>query len=285
MKTIIYSIIAIFIFSIIATSFTNQENKNKNILIQTTDINASSVLLTQSANIISNRLKDFSSEKFELIVMSEKNQIQIILSGIWDLEATENLLIQKGSLAFYETYNAESLAKLLNGDNHLFSLLNSSANNSDVKIGCTSHTEIGKVNDYLETLDLNQQCKFAWNQHYINSDVCLYALKLNNEKGALLKGTDVESMNYNQDKVSKTPYIEIRFNKSAFELWSDATKRNINNAIAIVLDDAVISAPIVQSVINNGNCQITGDFTRDQTKYIAAIGNNGELPINFILVK
>lgn len=49
-------------------------------------------------------------------------------------------------------------------------------------------------------------------------------------------------------------------------------------------NDAVISAPIVKSEINGGNCQITGDFTPDEARCIAAIGNNGELPLLFEIV-
>ena len=286
MKTILYALIAILIFGTIATRFANKASLENGILIQSVEKNISSVSLSQSAKIISDRLKDYSSEKFDITINPEKNQIQVIFTEKWDLKTAENLLVKKGTFAFYETYDHKSLSELLNGDTHLFSLLRGSdPNNSAAKIGCTSIADVDKVNGYLNSLGLNQKCKFSWGQVSDNSEICLYALKSDVEKGVLLTGTDVESMKFNQDAASKDYYIEIRFNKSAAELWHDATKRNINHAIAIVLDENVICAPIVRSEINNGICQIAGDYTENQVRYFAAIGNNGVLPVSFKVVK
>jgi preprotein translocase subunit SecD len=207
-----------------------------------------------------------------------------VLTDNRDIKSAENLLIHKGALAFYETYNRKSLSELLQSDNHLFSLLKVD-NDSVAKIGCIAATEVEKINDYLNTLVPGKKCKFAWSEHLNNSDVCLYALKTFGNKGALVTGTDIESVKYNQDKASKSNEIEIDLKKSSVELWADATKRNLNNAIAIVLDNEVIAAPIVRSEIDGGHCMITGDYTPTEAKYIAALGNNGELPVSFKIVK
>lgn len=286
MKTIVYSIIAILIFSAVAAGYTNKAETDKCILIQSVDRNIASVQLTQSAEIISNRLKDFSSEKFDVTIIPEKKQIQVIMAEPRDLKAVENLLVQKGAFAFYETYDRKSLTELLQGDNHLFSLMNDGdANNSDVTIGCITTTGVEQVNDYTKSLGLNQKCKFAWSQGLDSSKVCLYALRLYNEKGALLTGTDIESMRYIQDQESKTYNVEILFNKDVIKTWSDATRRNINRSIALVLDNEVIYAPRVNEAIDKGACIISGDLTEDQVRFIAALGNNGELPANFEIVK
>lgn len=286
MKTIVYSIIAILIFSAVAAGYTNKAETDKCILIQSVDRNIASVQLTQSAEIISNRLKDFSSEKFDVTVIPEKKQIQVIMAEPRDLKAVENLLVQKGAFAFYETYDRKSLTELLQGDKHLFSLINDGdANNSDVTIGCITNTGVEQVNDYTKSLGLNQKCKFAWSQGLDSSKVCLYALRLYNEKGALLTGTDIESMRYIQDQESKTYNVEILFNKDVIKTWSDATRRNINRSIALVLDNEVIYAPRVNEAIDKGACIISGDLTEDQVRFIAALGNNGELPANFEIVK
>ena len=84
---------------------------------------------------------------------------------------------------------------------------------------------------------------------------------------------------------NKKDYLGIKFKKSAIGLWADITKRNINNCIAIVLDESVIAAPKVMSEIPSGNCQISGDFTQSQLEYIVALCSNGELTVNFIVVK
>jgi preprotein translocase subunit SecD len=286
MKTIIYSIIAIFIFGFIATGYNYRANTSNTILIQTTDKNVSSVLLSQSADIISKRLRDINSGKFTISLIPEKNQIKVVLTNTWDLKAAESLLIQKGSFAFYETFNHESLVELLKGDNRLFSMLNSSSTNHiSGQAGCTAITEVEKVNNYVTKLGINLLCKFAWDPYQDDADVCLYALRLNAEKGALLSGSDIESVKCAQDKASVLSYIEIKFKESSFSIWSDATRRNINQVIAIVVDDVVVSAPLVREAIDGGSCQITGNFTQEQARYMAALLNNGELPVSFKIIK
>jgi len=286
MKTILYILIAVLLFGTIATRYSNKPITKTSISIQAIDSNISSFSLSQSAKIISNRLHDFSTEKFNITINPGKNQIQVILTGKWDLKSVENLLIQKGKLEFYETYDHQGLTEYLKGDNHLLSLLTvEEEKNSPAKIGCISFDKVDKVNDYLKSLQPDQKCKFSWGQNSESSEQCLYALKLINGKSALLTGTDVESIKFNKDAASKTYYLDIKFKESAVELWSDATKRNLNNAIAIVLDNKVIYAPIVRTLINNGLCQITGDYTENQVRYLVAIGNNGELPVYFKLVK
>ncbi|HNW97744.1 MAG TPA: hypothetical protein PKK00_04945 [Bacteroidales bacterium] len=286
MKTILYSLVAIFIFGIIAMGFTNKANTNNIILIQVADSNVSSSALSQSAKIISNRLKDFSSEKFDIAILPAKRQIQVTFTNNWDLKFVNDLITKKGTLAFYETYNRKSLSELLNDNGHLFSMFkNSAVNDSVADIGCCSVKESEKINDYINILNLDQKCKFVWSKNFDGSPICLYAIKLDSEKNALMSTTDIDSANYMQDKESRSNEIEVNFKKSSVDLWANATKHNIGNAIAIVLDNNVITAPIVRSEIDCGHCMISGNFSQDEAKYIASIINNGELPVTFKRVK
>lgn len=286
MRAILYLFIAIFVFGILEPSFTNKAIAQNSILIQSTDSKASSILLTQSAQIISARLKDFSPEKFDIKVIPEKNQILVSFMSNQDLKTVEKLLTHIGSLAFYETYDRAGLTDLLNGDKLLFSLFSNNLDNqADVKIGCTTVTEVEKVNNYLKTLKQVKKCIFAWDEHFEDSNVCLYALKTDSKKGALIVGKDIESVQHNQDKVSKVNSIAIKLKKSAIGVWADATKRNLNHAIAIVLDNNVLATPTVRSVITGGHIEITGNYTQNQAKYIAALGKNGELPLHFKIAK
>ena len=286
MKTIIYFLIAVFAFGIIASFFSNQASAETRILIQSADNNISSAALSQSAKIINARLKDFSSEKFELKVIPGKKQIQVVLSDGWNLKTVEGLLTQQGSLSFYATYNRESFSELLKGDNHLLSLLKADGpDHSKAVIGCATSPEVEQVNEYLKTVSLSQKCKFAWSASSGDANVCLYALRLEGEKGALLTGSDVESAKSGQDKASGIFELGIEFKKSAVQLWADATRHNINNAIAIVLDSKVIYAPVLRDAIEGGKCSITGDFNKTEVQYLAALCNNGELPVSFKIVK
>ena len=66
--------------------------------------------------------------------------------------------------------------------------------------------------------------------------------------------------------------------------FSEITERNIGKALPILLDDVVISAPIVQTKIT-GDSQITGDFTVDVAKELAIQINAGALPVPVTIVE
>ena len=61
-------------------------------------------------------------------------------------------------------------------------------------------------------------------------------------------------------------------------LFRSLTKQNIGRAVAIVLDDAVYSAPRVNGEIAGGNSQITGNFSIEDTKDLANTLNSGKMP-------
>jgi preprotein translocase subunit SecD len=280
MKTIYYSLLAFLLFTLFTFGCSNKENPSYTILIQSSDKNIPSVSLTQAAEIVSKRLKDFSAKKFDVSVLHEKNQIRVILTDEWDYPAVENLIVHKGTIEFWETFNYNGLVELLNGDDHLFTLLTKSEiTNENAKIGCTTASEAGTVTKYLNTLGLSQKCHFAWTQDFDKNNVCLYALKKGSESGPIITGNDIESAKYNKDR------IQIKLKNNAVDLFADATKRNLNNAIALVLDDNVISAPKVMSPIESGEIEISGKFTQTQVSYIASLLNNGVLPVGFVIVK
>jgi preprotein translocase subunit SecD len=231
-------------------------------------------------------LKALSSETFNVKVIPQKKQIEVSVGDNWDLKVVENLLTQKGKLEFYATYNHQRLSELLGGGNHLFLLLNAlDAPKTNTKIGYTSIANRDKVNEYLKTIGLKDKCRFAWDQTPENGEICLYALQIESPKGALFTGSDIEIAKFNQDKNPKYNSIEMNFKQTAIATWADFTKRNIDNAIAIVLDDNVIYSPVVRSVIDRGSCQFTGGFTDAEIKYMAIVINNGELPVSFTVVK
>jgi SecD/SecF fusion protein len=284
MKTTLYLLIGIFIFGIVASGFAHKTNPKYSILIEPVDNNISPAVLARSAEIISERLKTYSTDKFDINVIPEHNRIQVIFGTDSNLKVAEKLLLQKGTLEFYETYNLQEFSELTNSNNALFSLL-SSNNNSPVVIGCTSVSDFNKVNGWLNSPESDKRVKFAWGRIHENNEICLYALKTDSTRGVLLSGSDVDTIHIFHEQNSNIPGLTIRFKQSAAAFWSEATKRDMGHAIAIVLDGNVIFAPIVKSEITDGICQITGDFTEDQVRYIAAIAGCGELPVGFKIVQ
>jgi preprotein translocase subunit SecD len=285
MKSILKSLIAIFILGIIATGFTPKPNNSKQFIIQSTDNSISMADLSLSAGIITNRLKSFSSEKFEVSTIAGKNQIKVILGKNWDINLAENLITQKGVLEFYETCNYKEVTELLKGDSIPASLFgNNVPAESSAQIGCTSSEGVAQADKFMNALGLDQKCKFAWSSVFEDPEVCLYALKLNNGEGVICKGDDIESFVSGNETGSKENYISFSFKKQAVQLWAEITKRNSGKAIAMVLDGKVIFAPAVMDEITSGKCTLTGGFTAVQMNYIAAICANGELPVSFKVV-
>jgi len=284
MKTKIYSVTAILLIAIMLLSSINKVKASTSISIRSNDKNISSAALSQSATIISNRLKDYSSEKFELTVMPEKNVIKVTFSDKWDVEVAAKLLTQKGETGFYTLYNRTKLSELSIDTQHLLSLLkNDVKSTTDPSIGSCTASETIKVNNYLQSLKKNQQCRFVWGQPSKEVDMSLYALQMEKDNIPLLSGKDIESMKSGMD--GKINFVELSFKKPVIELWATITRQNINHSIAIVMDDTVLCAPLVRAAIKNGKAAITGSFSEAETKLIATLGNNGELPTTFYVVK
>ncbi|MEM4714426.1 MAG: protein translocase subunit SecD [Candidatus Nanoarchaeia archaeon] len=78
--------------------------------------------------------------------------------------------------------------------------------------------------------------------------------------------------------------ISIEFNAKGAKLFADITKRNLHKPVAIFLDEELISAPVVQAVINDGKAVITGKFTRESARQLAVQLNAGALPVPVKLI-
>jgi preprotein translocase subunit SecD len=74
------------------------------------------------------------------------------------------------------------------------------------------------------------------------------------------------------------PAVSFRFNPSGGRKFGDYTANNIGSPFAIVLDNAVISAPVIQSHISGGSGIITGSFTVEESTNLAVLLRAGALP-------
>ena len=106
----------------------------------------------------------------------------------------------------------------------------------------------------------------------------LYALKVTEPSGrAPLEGDVITSAKDDFDQMGH-PSVSMQMNSDGARRWSQITKQNIGKAVAIVLDDAVYSAPRILTQIDGGNSQITGNFTIEATKDLANTLNSGKMP-------
>ncbi len=95
----------------------------------------------------------------------------------------------------------------------------------------------------------------------------------------IIKGSEIESATSSRDR------IKIRLKPAAAGVFAEATKRNMNNLIAIVLDGKILAAPRVRSEIPSGEIEVSGRYTRAEAGYISAMLGNGMLPATFSIVK
>lgn len=106
----------------------------------------------------------------------------------------------------------------------------------------------------------------------------LYALKITEPSGrAPLEGDVITNAKDDFDQMGH-PSVSMQMNSDGARRWSQITKQNIGKAVAIVLDDAVYSAPRILTQIDGGNSQITGNFTIEDTKDLANTLNSGKMP-------
>ncbi len=75
------------------------------------------------------------------------------------------------------------------------------------------------------------------------------------------------------------PVVAFTFDSVGAKKFADATSKNVGRPFAIVLDDKVISAPVIRSPILGGSGIITGGFTVKSANDLAILLNAGALPV------
>ncbi len=95
----------------------------------------------------------------------------------------------------------------------------------------------------------------------------------------ILTGKDLTSASAALDQ-SQGPIVNLQFNAEGTKLFAAATKQYIGQVISIYLDNSLIEAPKVDSVIPNGQAMISGGFSSlTQAQQTADLLNSGALPI------
>jgi len=101
----------------------------------------------------------------------------------------------------------------------------------------------------------------------------------------LLTGKYLKDAQARMQTDSNTAEVAIEFNKEGAELFAKATTANVGKPLVIVLDQKVISAPIVREPILNGQARITGDFTAKDAQNLAVLLRSGALPVSFNIME
>lgn len=99
-----------------------------------------------------------------------------------------------------------------------------------------------------------------------------------------LGGADVKKASVVFDGVSAKPAVSIEFTDEGAKKFEEITERNVGNVLPIILDDQIISSPLVQDKIIGGSAQISGEFTVDEADNLAIQINGGALPAPMALI-
>lgn len=87
-----------------------------------------------------------------------------------------------------------------------------------------------------------------------------------------------------QGGLSNDPVVLVNFNSEGSDLFEQITRDNVGKQLAIFLDGAVISAPVVREAISGGTAQISGGFTPEEARNLVRDLNFGALPVPIELI-
>ena len=102
--------------------------------------------------------------------------------------------------------------------------------------------------------------------------------KLNISKRVLLSGDNLINAQPFFDKQSNLTVVNFTFDRPGAKKFARATSSNVGKRLAIILDNKIISAPVIKEAILGGNGQISGDFTFKSATDLALLLRSGALP-------
>ena len=110
------------------------------------------------------------------------------------------------------------------------------------------------------------------------------------EKIAVRKRIDVDGADLTDARAGTSPesgdwVVNFTFNSVGARRFADISRANVNHRFAIVLDDKVISAPVIREAITAGRGQISGSFTATGANDLAVLLRAGALPAPLTVVE
>lgn len=105
------------------------------------------------------------------------------------------------------------------------------------------------------------------------------------QEAPVVQGDDLVDSQPGFDQQTNAPIISFRFNQSGARKFGNFSKDHVGEPFAIVLDDKVISAPVIREAILGGSGQISGNFTVESANNLAIQLRSGALPAKLTIVE
>jgi preprotein translocase subunit SecD len=96
-----------------------------------------------------------------------------------------------------------------------------------------------------------------------------------------LSGEDINNAAANKNPNGTGYVVNLDFKSDGGSKWGKFTAANVQQAVAVVLDGEVMSAPTIQSAITGGSTEISGKFTLPEAQSLANTLKYGALPLSF----
>jgi preprotein translocase subunit SecD len=104
-------------------------------------------------------------------------------------------------------------------------------------------------------------------------------------KESAIDGDDIIDASPGFAPGTREPVASFRFNARGTRRFAHVTEENIGRPFAIVLDDRVLSAPVIREPITGGSGQISGNFTLEEANTVAMMLRAGALPGRLTVVE
>ncbi|OGI59766.1 protein-export membrane protein SecD [Candidatus Nomurabacteria bacterium RIFCSPHIGHO2_12_FULL_37_29] len=129
--------------------------------------------------------------------------------------------------------------------------------------------EIQKDTPQTATVDKDGKVNLDINSQFVSTELT----------GRYLKKATLEF-----DQNTREPRVNLQFDDTGTKLFAQITKDNVGKMVAIYLDGAIISSPVVREEIPNGQAVISGNFTPNEAKLFVGRLNSGALPVPITLL-
>ncbi len=105
------------------------------------------------------------------------------------------------------------------------------------------------------------------------------------KKQVLVSGGELSDAQPGFDQRTGEPIVNFKFNSTGSRKFAQATAENVGQPFAIVLDNEVISAPVIREPIPGGQGQISGNFTVQSANDLAVLLRAGALPAPLTVIE
>ena len=109
--------------------------------------------------------------------------------------------------------------------------------------------------------------------------------KYNIEKKLVLSGEHLTDAQPGFDNINNNSVVNFKLDSFGAKKFAYATKNNVGRRLAIVIDNKVVSAPVIRDAITTGNGQISGGFSVEEANNLAIVLRSGALPAPMTIIE